>query len=207
MKNNKIYFYPTDTVWGIGGSIFSEGVYKTIASVKKTSTQKPVSILFGSLLQINDYFDLPAWPTEEVLQKLFNLESTICIPVQALKRPIPPWITQEGSWVGIRCLSYPWIQAMTEECEGPVITTSLNLHHHPPILDFHNALEFAHSLTDQRIFFPPGDIQNFVCSGASSTMIQFNVPELGKWKIIRPGKQLEAIENVLRLHPAPFVSI
>ena len=57
-QSNTIYVYPTDTVWGIGCSIYNQDGFEKIAKIKKTKADKPLSILFESRAEIELFFNL-----------------------------------------------------------------------------------------------------------------------------------------------------
>ncbi len=75
----KLFIYPTDTVWGIGGSVFDQDVYHAINQVKKEPDLKPLSVLFSSMQQLQQFIDLPQ---EGNWSEFFKLETTLLLPHQ-----------------------------------------------------------------------------------------------------------------------------
>ena len=101
----KLFIYPTDTVWGIGGDIFSKDSYERIASIKGHEQKKPLSIVFRDYEMISDLINLPADISREWLEKFFSYESTIGLPKSWVKRELPKWICQDSNYITIRCLN------------------------------------------------------------------------------------------------------
>ncbi len=69
--STKLFIYPTDTVWGIGSNIYDEASFKEIARIKKTTTDKPLSIMFTDLSELKKSFRFPVEMNEEWLRLFF----------------------------------------------------------------------------------------------------------------------------------------
>ena len=84
-----IYIYKTDTVWGIGQSIYDEKSFNEIALSKGTTNDKPLSILFSNYEELVQYFQLPKEMNENWFADMAKLEMSFLLPVQWLKKEIP----------------------------------------------------------------------------------------------------------------------
>jgi L-threonylcarbamoyladenylate synthase len=191
MTKDDVYIYPTDTVWGIGSSIYSEKGYLDIAEIKRTSTDKPLSVLFNSREQILSFFKLPIFMDEKWFKSLFSLEATMQIPLEWKQKDIPKWIYQKSEFLNIRCLKGPIIGAIIEELNGPITTTSLNISGTPPIKDRLEAINFHQKYAPNTIFKDSKE----ELSGHSSTIISFNKDGMGK--IVRSGRFADEIKKGL----------
>lgn len=188
---NEIYIYPTDTVWGIGGNIFSKKAYKKINTIKRVQEAKPLSILFASIDDLFVYFDLKKLPDVDWLRKFFSFESTLAIPKKWSLKEIPSWITQKSPYVAIRCLEFDIIREIIKEVGDPITSTSLNLTGLPPIVDKEKALSFYNSLGDKEVKF--FNHPSMVCSGHSSSIVSYDGG--GNFNFLRRGHFAKELEK------------
>ena len=193
----KIYIYPTDTVWAIGASVYDADANFQIAKIKGTEINKPLSILVGNFTQFLNYFLTPLNIDHKILQSMFQLNSTLGIPVQWLKKEIPAQIYGRGSWIGVRCLDYTLIKKLIEEIGAPVTTTSLNFNGEMPIADEDKALAFSKRITNCKFFSL--DTRGPTPEGVSSSVLVLS--NRGGTKILRSGKFIqELLELAEKLH-------
>ena len=54
-NNDTVFIYPTDTVWGIGGSIWSQDAYDKVCDIKGTGRGKPLSIIVSDEEMLNEF--------------------------------------------------------------------------------------------------------------------------------------------------------
>jgi len=193
LNNESIFIYPTDTVWGIGASIYSQSAQKTIASIKRTSDDKPLSIMFTDITVLYNSFNFPDVMSLSWLRNYFKLESTLAIPLKIAKISIPSWITGKSELVSVRCLEHPELRIIGDTLKAPFITTSLNLTGEPPIVNFQDAKQFQLAYAPEAEFF--GDSSHNL-SGRSSTIVFFRV---NHFEIIREGLKVEEIRKHLNL--------
>lgn len=194
-SSDKIFIYPTDTVWGIGSSIYSKVGYEKIAEIKKSSTDKPLSIMFSSVEDVIRSFELPKDLSVEWLREFFLLETTLGLPLKLAKIKIPQWATGESTYVSLRCLETNAVQAIYNEIQKPFFTTSLNISGFSPITNFNEAIEFQEKYAPDAQLITSNLDQNPCLSGSSSTIIFFN--ENLKYEIKREGKRIEDVKKHL----------
>lgn len=191
LTNESLFIYPTDTVWGIGASIYSQSAQKSIASIKKTSDDKPLSIMFTDINVLYNHFNFPDVLTLSWLRNYFKLESTLIIPTKIAKFLVPSWITGKSEFISVRCLEHPELKSIGEALKGPFITTSLNLTGEPPIINFDDAKQFQLAYAPEAIMFGEN---TSILSGRSSTIVIFRVSH---FEIIRVGLKLAEIKKHL----------
>lgn len=121
LKEGKIIIYPTDTVYGIGASVFNIEAIKKVYSMKKRSLNKPLSICVSNIEDIYKiaYLDRD---TEEKLNDIFPGPFTVILK----KKEILPSILSAGSSkIGIRIPDSKVCIELSREF--PITTTSANL--------------------------------------------------------------------------------
>lgn len=194
IKNqDTIYIYPTDTVWGIGCSIYSLSGHDKIAEIKQTDKNKPLSIMFSSVDDVMNSFDFPAKIDKEWLRAFFKLQTTLGVPRNLAKIKIPLWATGESAYVSLRCLETEAVLKIYQEIKAPFFTTSLNLTQEAPITDQALAIKFQNKYApDAKIILTA----NETLSGSSSTIV-FLDEELGV-KIIRSGAKIQKVLSHLK---------
>jgi L-threonylcarbamoyladenylate synthase len=197
MFKSQIYIYPTDTVWGIGCDIYSEIGFREIAKIKKTTFDKPLSILFTEVEQILEIFILPKNITKEWLKYFFEQESTLGLPLHWSKIQFPDWTIPNTSYISIRCLSSEPLKKIYKDLNHPFFTTSLNLQGQSPITTTNEAISFSKIHAPNAILVR-GDDKDM--SGSSSSIIF--IKELnGKidYEIKREGEKIQELKNHLKL--------
>ncbi len=195
MKNSeKIFIYPTDTVWGIGGSIYSEELSKKVLKAKNIDSFRPFSIMFDHLNHLREYVNLPSHLLDGWLKKFFGMESTLLVPKQCFLTEVGPWIIGDSDFVGLRCLERSEIKKVYEMAEGPFTTTSLNITSNPAIIDDAEAKGFFDTNCPEEVFIPR---DNGPMSGNASTIIMLD--ESNNFKVIREGKFLKELKDHLGL--------
>ncbi|MEF8874358.1 MAG: L-threonylcarbamoyladenylate synthase [Candidatus Thermoplasmatota archaeon] len=118
LSNGELIVYPTETLYGIGGDPYKEGMMDKIRGVKEAPQDKKISIAYSDMDQASEFIDedLPesAWALEEKL-----LPGPLCIVVE----------TEDGS-EGIRVPDHPLPQKIVQDF-GPITSTSANVHGRP----------------------------------------------------------------------------
>ncbi|MBF0359563.1 MAG: Sua5/YciO/YrdC/YwlC family protein [Oligoflexia bacterium] len=201
-SSSNIYIYPTDTVWGIGGSILKQDVYLKIMSIKKITHPRPVSILFSEAEEIEKYFNLPPKFSKSFFEEFFSFESTLGLPINLIKdhSTIPRWLYQESEIVAIRMLKYYWIKEIIQNVNAPIITTSLNLTDSSPILSYNEALSFKKEYAPSALIVEmkvgiENSQNNLQLSGTPSSIVYLDHQQ--KLKTIREGRYYKELKNLL----------
>ena len=185
---DNIFIYPTDTVWGVGASIYSNKANNEIRSIKGADCKKALSVLFRDFDQLQSFFRLPKFLTKSWARNFFSLETTILIPKERLIKEIPYKIIFDSQYIGCRCLNF------IMHLDYPLTTTSLNISGCGPIIDEEKASSFMQN------YFPKAKFINPLVklSGRSSTIV--SIDNEGKIKIIRRGEKAVEVEKLCRLH-------
>ena len=190
-----IYIYKTDTVWGIGAAIDDKVSHLKICEIKKTSVDKPVSILFSSLEEVEKYFDLPFVNKNKELDLFFKDKMTLLLPKKFSISEIPKFIIGESQYVGIRCLNNQKISKVIKKIKTPITTTSLNVTGDPVAKNETEAKNFLSkaSLNEDEYLFI--NETNEVNSSEASTILQLDLKN--QWNLIRGDKsKLEKYQQI-----------
>lgn len=190
--NDQIFIYPTDTVWGIGCSIYSKKGYERIAEIKKSDSTKPLSILFASINELVGSFRFPSEMSASWLREFFKLESTLGIPKSEALIEIPLWATGDSRFVSIRSMETEATKSIYQSLKTPFFTTSLNITGQSPITTLEEAKLF------QQMHAPDATIVSKMdkpLSGSSSSIVF--IDETKKVSIIRKGQKINDVLELL----------
>ena len=199
MKNKfEVYIYPTDTLWGIGSSIYNEAAHKQVAEVKGTTDRKPLSVMLPSIEDVGKFVSYEKYFEFEIMEQLFINEVTLAFPKVDFKQEIPSYIAPESDSIGIRVASRKTVSELIKSAGGGVTTTSLNKTGEPPITDQESAFKFYKEIRESypNIYFQKMEKEQ-VLSGEGSTFIL--IKPSGEIEILREGSRVDQIREILGL--------
>lgn len=169
---NKVIIFPTDTVYGIGCSVFDKEAQKRIYEIKNRPLNKRLSVLCKDLEQIKKI----AVVTSDA-EKLINefMPGGLTLILESKKELIGEGIFET---VGIRIPNHPLALKILEE-NGPMATTSVNLSGEDPLNDYD---EIVDKFMNQVDMIYPNDLKS---SKISSTVINMTI---SPYELIREGE-------------------
>ena len=153
LKENGLVIMPSDTVWGIFGTISPENNIK-INKIKGASSTKPISIMFSDVDQAKNYVDESHW---EKLDELGEGLTYILKSSQLLEDLIG------YETVGVRIVDH-YSDFIKET--GPLFTTSANVHGK----DTPEKRDEIDKLFEDKVDLIVGELQN---KNKPSTIISF----------------------------------
>ena len=178
----KVIIFPTDTVYGIGTSIYNiEGINR-IYSIKHRPANKPLACLCSSLKQIEEVAFV-----DESAKKLIEkfLPGALTIILES-KPEIKGLIGYET--IGVRIPNHS-IAFKLLEANGPMLTTSVNDSGNAPLNEYDDICDIYSDLVDE-IYDT-----NTTSSNKASTVVSIIS---GKVEILREGEiSIESIEKIL----------
>lgn len=123
LKANRVVGIPTETVYGLAGSAFSEQAIKTIYKIKNRPFENPLIVHIASQDRLNDLVTYV--PDElQVLMKHFSPGPiTFLLPK---KNIINDLVTAGKSKVAVRIPSHPLTQELLSQLEFPLVAPSAN---------------------------------------------------------------------------------
>jgi L-threonylcarbamoyladenylate synthase len=196
--DERIIIYPTDTVWGIGASIFSKTANTQIRKLKGKEDSSPLGILFLNFETIEQFFNLPESVTKSWLLKFFELQTSLLLPRKLLASDLPDNIQDNCDFISFRYLpDVNWPIDFIDRMGGAITSTSLNLTGEAPILDSRNAREFSNKYLSEMNFLFLDLSRNIKPDAQASTMVKINDGndnDSNTYEILRNGTNLEEIK-------------
>ena len=125
LENDGVIIYPTDTVYGLGCSIFSKKAMRRIAQIKKVNpNKKPLTIICTNTSHIQEYAQGIPNDVFKVMRRLLPGPYTFIFKAS---RIIPKIMLTPRSTVGIRWPDHPIAQSIVETLGHPILSSSLRL--------------------------------------------------------------------------------
>ena len=119
--SGKIFIYPTDTIYGLGGNPFDDGVVKKIADIKGRDEKKQFIWLLSDFENVMNYTEIIFENHLEFLQKIWPAPVTVILNLN--ERAIE--ITNQET-AAIRIPQNDFCLKFLKEISRPLISTSVN---------------------------------------------------------------------------------
>jgi tRNA threonylcarbamoyl adenosine modification protein (Sua5/YciO/YrdC/YwlC family) len=118
-----VVIYPTDTIYGIGCSIFQAAAIERVYRIKRQERSKPFSFICSDLAHISEYarVDNPAF---RLMKGLIPGPYTFILPAGRMKQ-IPKSMISKRKTVGIRVPDNTVCQALVRELGHPILSAGL----------------------------------------------------------------------------------
>ena len=163
-----IIVYPTNTLYGIGASIYSEPGLIKVHEVKKRPTNIPF-IIMATEPQIRELCHVP-----EIANPFFERQDTLVTAILPGKNTAASILHEGNLAVRLPCSE---LTKSLVEFVGPITSTSANLHGEKPPITCQEAI--GQLGEDVAVFIDSGEV-----GGTPSTLIDFTGE---KPKVIREG--------------------
>lgn len=122
LEQGKLIVYPTDTVYGIGCSIYQKNAIELIYQIKKKSKFDPMSLICSSITEASQYARISNFAFR-ILKRCLPGPYTFILPAT---REIPRLMLSRRKEVGIRIPKSNVCMALLEALGHPIINTSVN---------------------------------------------------------------------------------
>jgi L-threonylcarbamoyladenylate synthase len=119
--SGKIFIYPTDTIYGIGGNPFDEYVVKRISDIKDRNDKKQFIWLLSDFENLMNYVDVIYDTHLDFLQKLWPAPVTVILNLNARTKGI---VSQDT--IAVRIPQNDFCLKLLKEISRPLISTSVN---------------------------------------------------------------------------------
>ena len=182
-NSGRIFIYPTDTIYGIGGNPFDKNVVKKISEIKGRNEQKQFIWLISDFENLLNYVDITFENHSDFLQKLWPGPVSVVLNLNDRTKKITEFDT-----IAVRIPNNNFCQKLLNEIRRPLISTSVNRSGKDPLNQIELILENFSQDVDA-IIFSSDQIQQI-----SSTLIDLTTEEP---KLIREGstKFVELLKN------------
>ena len=124
LENDGVIIYPTDTVYGLGCSIYSKKAMKRLHLIKKMDPKKPLTLICSNQTQIQEYTQGIETPIFKLLRK--HLPGPYTFVFRASKI-VPKMMLTPRSTVGFRWPDHPITLAIVEMLGHPILSSSLRI--------------------------------------------------------------------------------
>src|SRR5258708_25916210 len=123
LRSGGVIIYPTDTVYGIGCSIFDTKAIERIYRIKKQDHTKPFSFMCSDLSHISEYARVSN-SAFCLMKQLVPGPFTFLLPASRLKQ-LPKSMISRRKTVGIRVPNNPICASLTRELGHPILNASI----------------------------------------------------------------------------------
>ncbi len=123
LQSDGVIIYPTDTVYGIGCSIYSTRAIERIYQLKRQERSKPFSFVCSGLSHISEFARVGN-SAFRLMKQLVPGPFTFILPATRLKQ-LPRGITSKRKTVGIRVPRNPICLTLVKELGHPILNASI----------------------------------------------------------------------------------
>lgn len=123
LQNDGVIIYPTDTVYGIGCSVFSKKAIERIYQIKNQHKSKPFSFVCSDLSHISEYA-VVSNQAYRIMKQLIPGPFTFILPASRLKQ-LPKSLISKRKTVGIRVPNNTVSQLLVKELGHPILSASV----------------------------------------------------------------------------------
>jgi L-threonylcarbamoyladenylate synthase len=119
--SGKIFIYPTDTIYGIGGNPFDKNVVTRIDDIKGRNEKKQFIWLLSDFEKVMNYVEIIYETHLEFLQKIWPAPVTVILNLNERTKAI---INQDS--IAVRIPQNDFCLNLLQEISRPLISTSVN---------------------------------------------------------------------------------
>ncbi len=186
-EENALIVYPTDTVYGVGGSMYSIEAIEKIYAAKERDFTSPLIALVSDVNRVQEIAHMGEnrEKIEKLMKEFWPGALTIILDK---KDSVPARMVSGGTSVGVRMPNHPVALDIIEACGGILPTTSANISGEPSPKNHTEVSESFKSRVE--IVVEGGDCP----VGIESTILDMR----GEPKILRAGGiSKEELEEVI----------
>ncbi|MGC8730100.1 MAG: L-threonylcarbamoyladenylate synthase [Candidatus Micrarchaeia archaeon] len=186
IKNGKIVVFPTETVYGIGASVFNPMACKRIFEIKGRPADNPLIVHVSSLDMAKSLAYIPK-EFEEAIKNVWPSPITF---IAKAKEGLPDEVTAGLDTVALRMPAHKIALSLIENA-GPIAAPSANPSKKP------SATSGEHA-----ILYFEGKAECIIDGGKSFFGVESTIINLENFEIIRPGPfTVEEIEGAFKRKP------
>jgi tRNA threonylcarbamoyl adenosine modification protein (Sua5/YciO/YrdC/YwlC family) len=126
LNQGGIIIYPTDTIYGLGCSIFQRKAIEAICRIKQVAPEKAnLSFVCSSLSHLSQYASQIDTPTYRLLKQNLPGPYTFILPAS---REVPKILQSKKNTIGLRIPNNPIALALVEALGHPILSATLPGH-------------------------------------------------------------------------------
>jgi len=154
LSKGLLIVYPTDTLYGIGASIFNKMAIEKVYAIKKRPRNLLLPIAVDSVSSMKTVAEVTT--LSKIIANHF-LPGSLTMVLKA--HDLPEWLIGDNSTIAIRIPNDPIALQLLKHI-GPLTITSANIHHKPT----------PTTIKDIRKMFKAGDIAEYIDDGIRSDL-------------------------------------
>ncbi len=136
LETGGVVIFPTDTVYGIGGSPWDEGALGRVRAMKGRPADQPFTLHLPSVAAV-DRFARPDPRAREIVEHFLPGPYTFLLPA----RPDAPTCAVKDGKVGIRVPAHRLFTRVMRTLDRVLFGTSVNRSGDPPLIDLAEIIE------------------------------------------------------------------
>jgi len=121
LKKGGIIVYPTDTIYGLGASLYNKKAMERILRIKKQTTNKPLSFILPDLKDISTYANVNDF-AYKIMRRVTPGQYTFVLNAT---KEVPKLLLHKRKTVGIRIPDAHFALKIVEELGHPILSTSV----------------------------------------------------------------------------------
>ncbi|MBI3413385.1 MAG: threonylcarbamoyl-AMP synthase [Candidatus Aenigmarchaeota archaeon] len=141
LKKGGLVIYPTETAYGIGCDATSKKAVKRLFRIKKRSSKKPLSVIFGSMNRLNRYVYLDK-------HGITLIKSFMPGPLTLVAKPKKRLPGSPRNEIAFRIPSGKFALSLAKSFPKPITATSANVSGEKPVYAFGDAFELFRDKID-----------------------------------------------------------
>ena len=123
LQNDGVIIYPTDTIYGLGCSIYSHKAMERICRIKNIDPEKAnLSFICSDLSNISDFTKPISTPVFKLMKKLLPGPYTFLLNAN---NELPKLLKNKKKTVGIRVPNSPIVRSIVDELNAPLLSSSI----------------------------------------------------------------------------------
>ena len=122
LQNNGVIIYPTDTVYGLGCSIFSKKAMTRICQIKNRDPKKPMTFICSNERQIQEYTQGIPTPIFKIIRRYLPGPYTFIFNASKV---VPQMMLTKRKTLGCRWPDHAIALKLVETLGHPILSTSL----------------------------------------------------------------------------------
>lgn len=127
LNQDGVILYPTDTIWGLGASMYSQKGNEKIYAIKDRDRQKPLLLLVDGIKMLKKYIK-EIHPRIETLMVYHKQPLTI---IYEPNKRLPKYLMCGGSSIAIRIVQDEFCKSLINLLGHPITSTSANIAKEP----------------------------------------------------------------------------
>lgn len=152
LRQGGVIAYPTEAVFGFGCDPFNIDAVTRLMELKQRPFQAGFILVAANWEQVEPLTEpIPPAQQAQVIASWPGPVTWIfpCPPT------VPTWLRGNHTGIALRISAHPIIQQLCLSFGGPIVSTSANVHGHPPARDFHTVQLLFENKVD---FIVPGKV-------------------------------------------------